>query len=110
MTLFLRKVLQTFGNRLFGIDNPRTEYLKQKKILSNITTVNKTFMELKESAKEINDLFNNSGIFTKEELNELLTDMSKEAYARRSEGLKLSNDLQASISKSEILRELKSKK
>jgi len=107
--IFLQGVAD-IGNSILGIDNARTEYLKQKKILSNITTVNQRFLELKDSAKEINGMVKNSGIFTQEELEELLTELSKEAYVHRNQGIKLSNDLQSSISKSEILRELKNRK
>lgn len=42
--IFLQGIAE-IGNNKMGVENARTEYLKQKKILSDITTVNKRFME-----------------------------------------------------------------
>lgn len=94
------------GNNLLGIKNARTEYLHQKQILSNISTVNQRYFELQEAAKNMTDAFKDSQLFTKEELKELIEVTAKEAYANRNEGINLSNKLQESISKSEILRAL----
>lgn len=109
-TPFFMQGVADIGNQILGVNNARTEYLNQKKLINNLTTVNHIFMELKETTKNLDSTFNNSGIFTKEELNELLTEIAKEAYSYKNEGIKLSNDLQTSIANSEILRELKSNK